>query len=59
MDISSHGDAEETEDARRIIDMEKAMEQDGVKWFVVMTNRTDFAKFRGARVQSISEETHD
>ena len=51
MDISSHGDAEETEEAKRIIEMEKAMEQEGVKCFVVMANRTDLAKFRGARVQ--------
>ena len=47
-DISSHGDAEETEEAKRIIQMEKAMEQEGVKCFVVMANRTDLAKFRGA-----------
>ena len=33
------------------------MEQDGVKCFVVMANRTDLAKFRGARVQAIREET--
>ena len=51
MDISSHGDAEETEEAKRIIEMEKAMEQEGVKCFVVMANRTDLAKFRGACVQ--------
>ena len=57
MDISSHGDAEETEEAKRIIEMEKAMEQEGVKCFVVMANRTDLAKFRGARVQAIGEET--
>ena len=53
MDISSHGDAEETEEAKRIIEMEKTMEQEGVKCFVVMANRTDLAKFRGARVQVI------
>ena len=41
MDISSHGDVGETEEAKRIIEMEKAMEQEGVKWFVVMPNRTD------------------
>ena len=41
MDISSHGDAKETEEAKRIIEMEKAMEQEGVKCFVVMANRTD------------------
>ena len=57
MDISSHGDAEETEEAKRIIEMEKAMEQEGVKCFVVMANRTDLAKFRGARVQAIREKT--
>ena len=57
MDISSHGDAEETEEAKRIIEMKKAMEQEGVKCFVVMTNRTDPAKFRGARVQAIRQET--
>ena len=48
MEISSHGDTEETEEAKRIIEMEKAMEQEGVKCFVVMANRTDLAKFRGA-----------
>ena len=57
MDISSHGDAEETEEAKRIIEMEKAMEREGVKCFVVMANCTDLAKFRGARVQAIREET--
>ena len=57
VDISSHGDAEETEEAKRIIEMEKAMEQEGVKCFVVMANRTDLAKFRGARVQAIRGET--
>ena len=57
MDISSHGDAEETEEAKRIIEIEKAMEQEGVKCFVVMANRTDLAKFRGARSQAIREET--
>ena len=46
MDISSHGDAEETKEAKHIIEMEKAMEQEGVKCLVVMANRTDLAKFR-------------
>ena len=57
MDISSHGDAEETREAKRIIEMEKAIKQEGVKCFVVMANRTDLAKFRGARVQAIREES--
>ena len=51
MHISSHGDAEETEEAKRIIEMEKAMEQEGVKCFVVMANSTDLAKFRGAHTK--------
>ena len=50
-------ETEETGEAKRIIEMEKAMEQEGVKCFVVMANRTDLAKFRGARVQAIREET--
>ena len=54
VDISSHGDAEETEEAKRIIEMEKAMEQEGVKCFVVMANRTDLAKFRGRPSPSYS-----
>ena len=33
------------------------MEQEGVKCFVVMANRTNLAKFRGARVQAIRDET--
>ena len=33
------------------------MEQEGVKCFVVMANRTDLATFRGARVQAIREKT--
>ena len=56
MDIFSHGDSEETEEAKRIIQMEKAMEQEGFKCFVVTAKRTDLAKFRGARVQAIGEE---
>ena len=48
MDISSHGEAEETEEAKLIIEMEKAMEQEGVKCFVVMANRTHLARLRGA-----------
>ena len=57
MDISSHGDAEETEEAKRIIEMGKAMEQEGVRCFVVMANCTDLAKVRGARVQAIRDKT--
>ena len=54
MDISSHGDAEETEEAKRIIEMEKAMEQEGVKCFVVMANCTDLAIVPGCPRPSYS-----
>ena len=57
MDISSHGDAEGTKEAKRIIQMEKAMEQEGVKCFVSTANLTDLAKFWGARIQAIREKT--
>ena len=56
MDISSLRDAEETEEANRLIEMEKASEQEGVKCLVVMANCTDLAKFRGAEVQAIRDE---
>ena len=36
MDISSHGDAEETEEAKRIIELEKAMEGGAIQCFLVM-----------------------
>ena len=35
-DVSAHGDVAETTEAKRIIEMERLMEEDGVKWFVVM-----------------------
>ena len=35
------------------------MQQEGVKCFVVIANRTDPAKFRGARFQAIREETFE
>ena len=59
MDILSHGAAEESREAKQIIDMEEPMQHNGVKDLVVMANCTDLAKFRGARVQSIREKTLD
>ena len=44
INVCSHGDAEETGEAKRIIEVEKAIEQEGVKCFVVMANHTDLAK---------------
>ena len=34
-DVSAHGDEEETKEAKRIIEMEKLMEEEGVKSFVI------------------------
>ena len=35
-DVSAHGDEAETVEAKKIIDMKCMMEEDAVKWFVVM-----------------------
>ena len=35
-DISAHGDEAETAEAKKIIEMERLMEEEGVKCFVVM-----------------------
>ena len=35
-DVSAHGDEAETAEDKRIIDMERMMEEEGVKCFVIM-----------------------
>ena len=35
-DVSAHGDEAETAEAKEIIDMERIMEEEGIKSFVVM-----------------------
>ena len=50
MDISRHGDAEETEEAKRIIELEEAMEEADTKFFVVMTSKAELSQRRDARV---------
>ena len=57
MDISSHGDAEETEDAKRIIELEKAMEEGDTKCFVVMASKAELSQRRDARVRVLTGET--
>ena len=42
-DVSTHGDEEETKEAKRIIEMERLMGEEGVKCFVVMASDTDIA----------------
>ena len=59
MDISSHGDAEETEEAKRIIELEKAMEEGDTKCFVVMASKAELSQQRDPRVRVLMEETLD
>ena len=42
-DVSAHGDERETKEAKRIIEMERLMEEEGAKCFVVMASETDTA----------------
>ena len=57
MDISSHGDAEETEEAKRFIELEKAMEEGDTKCFVVMASKAELSQRRDARVRVLTKET--
>ena len=57
MDISSHGDAEDTEQAKCIIEFEKAMEEGDTKYFVVMASKAELSQPRDARVRVLMEET--
>ena len=57
MNISSHGDAEETEEAESIIELEKAMEEGDTKCFVVMASKAELSQRRDARVRLLTEET--
>ena len=41
MDVSSHGDAEETKQAKGIIELGKAMEEGDIKCFVVMASKAE------------------
>ena len=57
MDISSHGDAEETEEDKRIIELEEAMEEGDTKGFVVMASKAELSQLQDARVLVLMEET--
>ena len=47
-DISSHGDAEETEVDKRKIELEKAMEEGDIKCFVIMASKAQLSQRRDA-----------
>ena len=51
MDISSYGDAEETEEATRIIELKKAIAEGDTKCFVVMASKAELSQRRDARVR--------
>ena len=53
MDISMHGDAEETAEAKRIIQAERLLEEGEAKCFVVMGSRAELVQVRDAKVQAV------
>ena len=52
MDISLHGDAKETAEAKRIIKAEPLLEEGEAKCFAVMGSRAELAQVRDAKVQA-------
>ena len=56
IDISSHEDAEKAEEGRRIIEVEKAMEEDDTKCFVVIASKAELRQRRDAGVRVLMEE---
>ena len=48
MDIASQGDAQEMEEAERIIALEKSMEQGEIKCFVMMASKSELSQRRDA-----------
>ena len=57
MDISRHGDAEEGEEAKRIIEHEKAMDKGDRKCSVLISSKVDLSRRQDARVRVLKEET--
>ena len=57
LDMSSHGDAEETEEAKRIIELEKSKEECDIKCFVVMASKAEGSQRRDPRVRVLMEKT--
>ena len=56
MDISMHGDAEETAEAKLIIEAERLLEEGEAKCFVVMGSRAELAQVRDAKVQAVEAQ---
>ena len=57
MDISSHADSKEIDEAKRIVELKKAMEEGDTKCFVVMASKAELSQRRDSRVRDLMEET--
>ena len=55
-DISAHGDEAETAEAKRIIEMERLMEEEGVKCFVVMAANVPLGRRMGRAIRVLAPE---
>ena len=55
-DVSAHGDEAETAEAKRIIEMERLMEEEGVKCFVVMAADAPLGPRMGRAVRVLSPD---
>ena len=55
-DVSAHGDEAETAEAKWIIEMERLMEEEGVKCFVVMAADAPLGKRMGRAVRVVAPE---
>ena len=56
MDISMHGDAEETAEAKHVIQGERLLEQGDAKCFVVMGSRAELAQVRDVTVLAVEAQ---
>ena len=55
-DVSAHGDEAETAEAKRIIEMERLMEEEGVKCFVVMAADALLQRRMGRAIRLLAPE---
>ena len=55
-DVSTHGDEAETAEAKEIIEMERLMEEEGVKCFVVMAANAPLGRRMGRAVRVLAPE---
>ena len=55
-DVSAHGDEADTAEAKRIIEMERLMEEEGVKCFVVIAADAPLRRRMGRAVRVLAPE---